>query len=369
VDVIALFRDGDLSATLENQLSKAQRAVNEVPETELRVAEANTIATRLFERFKVDPVTLTEGAVSVQAEEADIDRRMVPGLDWGFPGDPPTVRGTRVIFNVPFTGDAALLRLKPSTWTTVLPRAVITGSELRFVYDVQSSQVAATKASFDRDLAFAKQYIEWGADEVAEFNAKLVSLITNTLNQRLARLEETSEGLAALGLPVRQTKTVGIDAIVVRSSAPTGARTQSAGGPPYDVALSFAGEDRAYVQQVATYIAEAGAKVFYDEFQTVALWGKDLVEHLQDIYQNQARFCVLFISKHYVKKPWPTHERRSAMARALVAKAEYLLPARFDDSTLPGLQPTIGYVDLRKLSPKDFADLVRTKIGIPKAEA
>lgn len=82
MDVIALFRDGDLSATLENQLAKAQRAVDEVPEAELRVADASTTATRLFDRFKVDPVSLTEGAVSVQAEEADIDRRGVPGLDF-----------------------------------------------------------------------------------------------------------------------------------------------------------------------------------------------------------------------------------------------------------------------------------------------
>jgi hypothetical protein len=137
-------------------------------------------------------------------------------------------------------------------------------------------------------------------------------------------------------------------------------------GLDFDVALSFAGEDRVYVDEVAKHLADAKARVFYDEFQTVALWGKDLTEHLQDIYQNQARFCVLFISQHYVNKPWPTHERRSALARALVAKTEYLLPARFDDSTVPGLQPTISYVDLRKLRPKEFAALVLAKIGIPR---
>jgi hypothetical protein len=88
VDLIALFRNGDLSATLENQLAKARRAVDEVPEAEIRSADANTAANRIFSRFRVDPVTLTEGAISVQAEVADIDRLAVPGLDWGFLDDP-----------------------------------------------------------------------------------------------------------------------------------------------------------------------------------------------------------------------------------------------------------------------------------------
>ena len=42
----------------------------------------------------------------------------------------------------------------------------------------------------------------------------------------------------------------------------------------YDVALSFAGEDRPYVQQVAQRLVESGIKVFYDDFEKVDLWGK-----------------------------------------------------------------------------------------------
>jgi hypothetical protein len=75
---------------------------------------------------------------------------------------------------------------------------------------------------------------------------------------------------------------------------------------------------------------------------------------------------VLFISEHYVNKPWPRHERRSAQARALVADQEYLLPARFDDTVLPGLPPTIGFVDLRGMDPADLAQLILEKLGVQK---
>ncbi len=35
----------------------------------------------------------------------------------------------------------------------------------------------------------------------------------------------------------------------------------------YDVALSFAGEDRDYVDKVAKRLQEKGVKVFYDKFE------------------------------------------------------------------------------------------------------
>jgi hypothetical protein len=43
----------------------------------------------------------------------------------------------------------------------------------------------------------------------------------------------------------------------------------------YDVALSFAGEQRDYVREVAKVLAEEyGLKVFFDEFEEDKLWGK-----------------------------------------------------------------------------------------------
>jgi len=69
----------------------------------------------------------------------------------------------------------------------------------------------------------------------------------------------------------------------------------------YDVALSFAGEDREYVEKIATELRDAGVSVFYDTFQRAELWGKNLVDHLAEIYQKRSRYVVMFISKPYVE--------------------------------------------------------------------
>lgn len=131
----------------------------------------------------------------------------------------------------------------------------------------------------------------------------------------------------------------------------------------YDVCLSFAGEQRAYVQEVADTLKSQGVRVFYDDYEKPELWGKDLYEHLDEVYQRLARYCILFASADYAAKVWPSHERRSAQARALKAKGEYILPARFDETPIPGLPDTVHYIDLRNVGPKELAVLAITKLG------
>jgi hypothetical protein len=57
---------------------------------------------------------------------------------------------------------------------------------------------------------------------------------------------------------------------------------------PFQVALSFAGEQRPYVQRLYSELAMRGIKAFFDEEQQVALWGKNLGEELQRIYMNDS---------------------------------------------------------------------------------
>ena len=134
----------------------------------------------------------------------------------------------------------------------------------------------------------------------------------------------------------------------------------------YDVCLSFAGEDRDFVQQVASRLRYRGISVFYDGYEQVDLWGKDLYVHLDNIYRKAAQYCVIFISRHYAMKLWSNHERQSSQARAFHENREYILPARFDDTEIPGLPPTIGYIDLRQIAPTEFADMIAQKLGLPE---
>lgn len=59
---------------------------------------------------------------------------------------------------------------------------------------------------------------------------------------------------------------------------------------------------------------------------------------------------------------WTNHERQSAQARAIRQHSEYILPAKFDDTQIPGLLPTIGYIDLRNMASDRLADMIIEKL-------
>lgn len=133
-------------------------------------------------------------------------------------------------------------------------------------------------------------------------------------------------------------------------------------GFEYDLALSFAGEDREVAENLASLLVQDGIRVFYDAYEKAALWGKDLYQHLQSVYRDKARYCVVFVSAAYSRKLWTKHELRQAQARAFRERQEYILPVRLDDSEIPGLNATTGYIDLRQHTMDELHQVVLQKL-------
>ncbi len=130
----------------------------------------------------------------------------------------------------------------------------------------------------------------------------------------------------------------------------------------FDVALSFAGEDRAFASELAERLLHGGVRVFYDRYAEADLWGKDLYQHLQSVYRDKAKYCVVIVSRHYADKLWTRHELKQAQARAFRENREYILPVRLDDTELPGVNATVGYVDANSYSIGDISSMVIEKL-------
>jgi hypothetical protein len=130
----------------------------------------------------------------------------------------------------------------------------------------------------------------------------------------------------------------------------------------YDVALSYAGEQRWFVEQFAAELRDKGIKVFYDNFERPRLLGKDLYVELADIYSNRSKYVIVFVSKDYKEKIWTRHEIKNAFDRDLRQGDDYIIPARFDDTKITGLRTSIGYVDLRKETLHQFVETIVEKL-------
>jgi hypothetical protein len=135
----------------------------------------------------------------------------------------------------------------------------------------------------------------------------------------------------------------------------------------YDVAISFAGEDRELARTLANEMKKFGIRVFLDEDEQEKLWGIDNAEFFSELFLKRTEFCLMLVSKHYTSKLWTTLERRAALAKAMTERGPYVLPVRVDDTELPGLLPTIGYQDIRTKPINVIVDLIlrvlRAKLG------
>jgi len=130
----------------------------------------------------------------------------------------------------------------------------------------------------------------------------------------------------------------------------------------FDIAISFAGEDREIAKKLAEELTQFGLKVFYDDYEQAKLLGETLTEYLIDIYKNKASYCVVLVSHHYVVKRWTRHEWKAAQARAFEEyDKSYILPVRIDSTELPGLLPTIGFLSLENNSLERIAKIIFEK--------
>lgn len=129
----------------------------------------------------------------------------------------------------------------------------------------------------------------------------------------------------------------------------------------YDIALSFAGEDREFVEKCAEILRSLNVNVFYDNYEKHILFGKDLYFYLADLYHNRAKFAAVFISKSYKEKLWTNHELEFITERRFKQKDEYLLPIKLDDTNIEGIPSTVGYITGD--SPLNVALIIAKKIN------
>jgi hypothetical protein len=81
----------------------------------------------------------------------------------------------------------------------------------------------------------------------------------------------------------------------------------------YDLAFSFAGEHREYVEKTKDECERLDLKVFYDRDKNNEWWGKNFIMEQRKVYGSQTRYFVPLISTEYFTRPIPTDEFQAAM--------------------------------------------------------
>jgi hypothetical protein len=135
-------------------------------------------------------------------------------------------------------------------------------------------------------------------------------------------------------------------------------------GKPYDLAFSFAGEQRDCVEATKVACEKLGLRVFYDRDMSNEWWGKSFIREQRKVYGSQTRYFVPFISSEYFQKPIPSDEFSAAMMTAVKQGDGYILPILMGDLDVPSdlLHPHIHYLRADDYTPDQLATQLERKV-------
>ena len=142
-----------------------------------------------------------------------------------------------------------------------------------------------------------------------------------------------------------------------------------ADGYEYDIGLSFAGEQREYVDRVAEELDYRGIRVYYDAYDLANLWGRNLGEYFEEVFHDKCRYCIVFASKEYATKMWPTLELENILKKVTEGYKDFILPVRFDDTIIPGIPYTLFYLDAHSYTPVQVSQLAAQRLGVSELPA
>jgi hypothetical protein len=112
----------------------------------------------------------------------------------------------------------------------------------------------------------------------------------------------------------------------------------------FDIAISFAGENRDLARTIAAKFESLDVHVFFDELYEPNLLGKALHKQFTKIFNEESRFVICLLDKYHMDKVWPTFERDTFLPR--VAE-ESVIPIWLDDTKFPGIPADTYGVNLK----------------------
>jgi Ni2+-binding GTPase involved in maturation of urease and hydrogenase len=104
--------------------------------------------------------------------------------------------------------------------------------------------------------------------------------------------------------------------------------------PRFDIAISFAGENRDLARYIAQRLKELDVDTYFDEDYEVSYLGRKLSDEFPKIFSTDSRFVLCILDKFHQEKIWPTFERDVFMPR--VEKCE-VIPLCLDDTIFVGI--------------------------------
>jgi len=355
-----LFSKHDVFSVLEDKKIRLKAAYLLLPDNE---ALDDGVIQRLKADYMLNVPTLKTEEMSYVENTTKIDARRLPNRIF-FPGTGSVMEdATELIIHIPFVGDPGVFNIAPSAYNSRIAEGEIVGQELLLRIVVVDSSYDL-QGHIDREV----QQINWALMHLREkdayFNQELGAVLARAVASRRRAVESRSSIAGRLNISQRQpppqartNPATSARAVSVKKSEPQERNER------WDVFISHASEDKAYVEPLAKTLEAAGVSVWYDRL--ILEWGDDLRPMIDNGLLN-CRYGVVVLSKAFLgKKKWTEHELNGLFAREQAGK-KLVLPIWHGITRDDLLQYSPTLADrLAKMSKTDsYEDIVNSLLGM-----
>ena len=281
-------------------------------------------------------------------------------------------KGNRPVFedvpqftvHAPFDGDPAVFGISPSAFGGASVSGEIIGNELLLTF-LMVMPGQDLQGAIDSAIRQVNSTLSHLREQMLVFDQGLNVALGQAVMLRKQRIQMRSGAVHNLRIPIRSTPAKKHAAATPVRRATATKMEQPAGPQTWDVFISHASEDKAYVEGLHRTLVAAGVQVWMDK--AALRWGDRLRSRIDDGLKR-SRYVIVVLSEAFLGlKKWTEYELDSAFALETVNEKRILplwhgITHEELRNYSPGLSDRLA-LDSRQQTPTDLANELLILLG------
>jgi len=204
-----LFYEIDLSMVLEDRLQKMKDDITGRSESYVLSVNETEFLSYLVDNYSIENLEVYFDDISVSKFEKSIPAEMFPGKGFIYnvvPGK--SYKKLVVRYHIPFSGNAQLLKCKPSHWVMRTEDILINDNCVCFDIINFSNNPEKIQKRADEIISLLRSQLKNVRNQVDKFNSSLQDRAIDFFQNRKQHLLKTNDLLASLGVPIKKSDKV-----------------------------------------------------------------------------------------------------------------------------------------------------------------
>lgn len=199
-----LFSKYDLHSVTLNQDKKLSVEISNLSQDQILKTVESELVEYFFSKYKINPIVLDLENITIDPTEIDIDVSQDPMRAVFDRSRPAYVRGNRIHYYIPYSGDKDLFLCRPSTFSSLIPFGEVKENEIILTIDTLEKDPLKIRELSGRNISNIQQHVSWVNGDVLGFNNSLKGKITSYILSRKEKLDINSSIINSLGYPLRR---------------------------------------------------------------------------------------------------------------------------------------------------------------------